>query len=67
MKVRVWADSSAGPAVRAVAQPVVVWAPESSVTVTSAPGVKLGSSLTAVTVMVTVAGVLVAPSVSVMV
>ena len=50
-KVSVWPDSSAGPALIAVAQPATVCAPLSSSTVWSAPFVKLGASLTAVTVM----------------
>src|SRR5579872_7263091 len=55
--VTVCADSSAGPVLIAVAQPLTVCAPEFSSTVWSAPLVKLGGSLTAVIVIETVAGV----------
>ncbi len=48
------ADSSAGPAEIAVAHPATVAAPESSSTVWSAPFVKEGASLTAVTAIVNV-------------
>ena len=47
------ADSSAGPALMAVAQPATDCAPESSSTVWSAPLVKDGTSLTGLTVTVT--------------
>ena len=47
MKVTVWPDSSAGPALIAVAQPATVCAPASSLIVWSAPFVKVGASLTA--------------------
>ena len=53
MKSTVWPDSSAGPALMAVAQPATVWAPASSCTVWSAPLVKDGASLTGLTVTVT--------------
>ena len=53
-KLSVWLDSLAGPALMAVAHGLTVWAPASSSTVWSAPLVKLGASLTAVTVMVKV-------------
>jgi hypothetical protein len=52
VNVTVCADSSAGPALMAVAQPATVCAPESSRALWSAPFVKLGASLTGVTVMV---------------
>ena len=53
-KVSVCADSLAGPALIAVAQPVWLNAPLFSSTVTSAPLVKPGASLTDVTVMTNV-------------
>jgi len=40
------------------AQPLTVWAAESSSTVWCAPGAKLGASFTGATVIVTVAGAL---------
>ena len=49
-KVSVCADSLAGPAEIAVAQPEALCAPESSSTVWSAPLLKLGASLTGLTV-----------------
>src|SRR5262249_51971053 len=49
------ADSSAGPALRSVAQPVTVCAPESSNTDSSAPATNDGASVTALTVNDTVA------------
>src|SRR5262245_59147524 len=54
MKFSVWLASSAGPALIVVAQPATVWAPASSRTVWLAPLVKLGASLTALTVIVKV-------------
>ena len=56
LKVTVWPLSSAGPAEIAVAQLATLCAPASSLTVWSAPLVKLGASLTATTVMVKVCG-----------
>ena len=58
-KVSVWPLSLAGPALMPVAQPATVCAPASSSTVWSAPFVKLGASLTAVTVIVKVCAALV--------
>ena len=55
-KASVWPASSAGPAQIAVAQGLTVCAPASSADVGFAPGVKLGASLTAATVMVKVCG-----------
>ena len=52
--VTAWPDSFAGPALIPVAQPLTVCAPASSATVWSAPFVKLGASLTPVTVMMNV-------------
>ena len=52
LKVRVWPDSSAGPALIAVAHGTTNCAPASSATVSSAPLVKLGASLTGVSVIV---------------
>src|SRR6185436_15687346 len=49
VKVRVWPLSLLGPALTAVAQPVTLAAPESSLTVWLAPLVNDGASLTAVT------------------
>jgi len=54
MKLTVWPASSAGPAEMAVTKPVTVWAPESSSVIWSAPTVKLGTSLTAGTLIVKV-------------
>ena len=54
MKSTVWPDSFAGPFEIAVAHGVTVCAPLSSFTVWLAPFVKLGTSLTAVTVIVNV-------------
>src|SRR3954454_714420 len=51
-KLTAWAASLVGPALIAVAQPAIVCAPASSSRVWSAPLTKLGSSLTAVTVIV---------------
>ncbi len=51
LKVRLWPDSLAGPAEMAVAQAVRVWGPAFSRTVGSVPAVKLGGSLTGVTLM----------------
>ena len=51
LKVSVWPDSSAGPALMAVAHGLTVCAPASSNTVWSAPLVKLGASFTGVAVM----------------
>src|SRR5882724_8832844 len=56
MKFTAWPDSSAGPAERFVAQLFTVFAPDPAVTVWSAPLVKDGASLTALTVIETVAG-----------
>ena len=56
MKVSVWPLRPGGPALIAVAQPATVCAPASSRTVWSAPLVKLGASLTGVTVIVNVCG-----------
>src|SRR5438270_233359 len=50
-KSRTWGLWWAGAAEMAVAQPGTLWAPESSSTVSSAPLVKEGTSLTAVTVI----------------
>jgi len=63
LKVSVWPASSGGPALMAVAQGLTVCAPASSFTVWLAPAVKLGASLTllTVTVMVWVALVLTPP------
>ena len=55
LTVRVWPLSLAVPLLRLVAQPKAVCAPESSLTVWSAPLVKLGTSLTGLTVIVTIA------------
>src|SRR5437667_62358 len=55
MKSSVWPLSLTVPLLRLVAQPKAVWAPESSLTVWSAPLVKLGMSLTGLTVIVTIA------------
>ena len=54
VNVSVCADSSEGPALIAVAQPVTVCGPLSSSTVSSAPFVKLGASFTVVTLMTNV-------------
>ena len=54
----VWANSFAGPSLIAVAQPGIECAPEFSKTVWLPPLVKEGGSLTAVTVIVNVAGAL---------
>src|SRR5205809_7101542 len=54
MNFSVCASSLAGPALMLVAHPVTDCEPGSSSTVWSAPLVKLGASLTAVTVMVNV-------------
>ena len=61
LKLRTWPDSLAGPVSRAVAQPRTVFAPLSSFTTWLAPLVKEGTSLTAVTSMVTVATLLTPP------
>ena len=53
-KSRAWPLSSAGPALMPVAQAATLAAPESSATVWSPPAVKVGVSLTAVTVIETV-------------
>src|SRR5439155_1280604 len=53
LNVRVWADSSDGPALIEVAQPLSDCAGESSSTVWFAPFVNDGTSLTAVTLIVT--------------
>ena len=58
-KVSVCPLSFGGPGVMLVAQLATVCAPASSATVWSAPLVKLGASLTAVTVMVKLCGALV--------
>src|SRR5207237_88126 len=58
-KLTVWPDSLGGPAEMLVAQLANVFGPASSSEVTSGPLVKLGGSLTAVTVMVKVCGALV--------
>src|SRR4051794_14759571 len=50
-KLIVWAASLAGPKLIPVGQPATVWAPASSSAVWLPPLVKLGASLTAVTVM----------------
>ena len=52
MKSTAWPASLAGPALIAVAQPLDAWAPASSLTVWLAPLVKLGTSLTGLTVIV---------------
>ncbi len=52
-KESTWPASFAGPLLIAVAQPVTVCDPASSSTVTSPPGVKLGTSLADVTVIAT--------------
>src|SRR6185503_8298839 len=57
-------DPSPGPALIAVAH-ALLYAPESSAAVTSAPALKLGASLTAVTLIVNVAGAVLAPPSSV--
>ena len=54
MKLSACPDSSGGPALMNVAQPVTVCAPASSSVVWLAPLVKLGASLTAVTVIVSI-------------
>ena len=64
-KVTVWPASSTGPAEMAVAHAVRTAGPESSMTMTSAPLLKVGASLTGVTVMRAVTGGLVAPALSV--
>src|SRR5437899_2100449 len=55
MNVIVWPASFAGPTAMLVAQLLIVWATASSSTVTSGPLVKLGGSLTELTVIVAVA------------
>ena len=60
-KSTVWLDSLAGPALMAVAQPLTDAAPESSSTVWFAPLVKLGASLTELTVIVKVVVVVLSP------
>jgi hypothetical protein len=64
-KLNTWADSSDGPALIPLAQPVTARAPELNATVWSAPFTKLGASFTAPTVMLTLAGALTAPLLSV--
>ena len=64
-KLSTWADSSDGPALIPLAQPVTARAPELNATVWSAPYTKLGASFTAPTVMFTFAGALTAPLLSV--
>src|SRR5579862_303613 len=59
LKCTVWADSSDGPGLIAVAHPVTVCAPAFSRTDWSAPLVKVGASFTAVTLMLNVCGALV--------
>ena len=59
MNVSVWPDSSAGPALIAVAQSGTLCAAASSLTVWSAPLTKLGASFTAVTLMTKVCSALV--------
>jgi len=58
-KVSAWADSLLGPDDRAVAQLGTAWAGASSLTAWSAPLVKVGASLTGLTVMVNVCAALV--------
>src|SRR5947209_14483451 len=55
MKSSVWPLSLPGPLPRVVAHPETVWAAASSFTVWSAPLVKLGTSLTGLTVIITIA------------
>ncbi len=65
LKVTVWPDSLAGPALIEVAQ-AALCGPESSFTVTLPPEAKLGASLTALIVIVTVAAAeVLAPSLAV--
>jgi hypothetical protein len=64
-KLNTWADSSDGPALIPLAQPVTARAPELNATVWSAPFTKLGASFTAPTVMFTFAGALTPPLLSV--
>ena len=52
LNVKVWPDSSAGPRESAVAHGLTVWAPAVDRTLSSAPLVNDGASLTAVTSMV---------------
>lgn len=59
LKLTVWPASFAGPGEMSVAQAATVWAPASSSTVWSPPGVKLGASLTAPTLTAKVCGALV--------
>jgi len=54
-KLTVWPDSLAGPGEIAVAQLGTDWAPESCITVWSAPLVNEGASFTGFTVRLTVA------------
>ena len=61
-KLRVWADSSAGPALIALAQLVTVWAGPLKGAVRSGPFVKTGGSFTGSTETLTVAGALTAPA-----
>src|ERR1700760_1596511 len=53
-KSTVWPDSSAGPGEIAVANPATVCGPASSATVWFAPALKVGASLTGVTLIVMV-------------